>query len=263
MTARSIVWIACLILSLLLSALWARFPELDRDPIQRIALFSCLGLLVVPLVFSFPDLDRRKATWLTLASALALRLTLLPAPVSDDVNRYLWEGQLTRIGENPYAVPANSPLREPYRDAYWEASNHRDRPTAYPPGIQWIFALATAVSYQPASMKALALLGDGITLLLLLRLLRHDGAPVRWAGFYAFNPISLISFAAEAHFDSLMVAAILGAVLAHQRKRGGWSWLLLGLAIQIKIIALLLVPFFARRRNLRHGWILICVLTLP
>ena len=211
MSQRSILWVACLTLAIGLSAVWGQLPLLDSEPLLRVALFAGLGLLCFPLVLLFPDLDRRRSTMLLVAAAVVLRIVVLPSPVSDDVNRYLWEGRLTLAGENPFSALADDPVWKDYQDDYWESINHRDRPTAYPPGIQWIMAGAVGIAYHPASMKALAVLGDLLTLFLLLKLLGLDRSPARWAGFYAFNPVVLISFAAEAHFDRIWPAEVLGS----------------------------------------------------
>jgi len=241
---------------------WSLFPTLDAAPFVRVALFSACGFGMLGLVFFLPDTSDRAARRLILGAAIVLRLLLWPAPVSDDVNRYLWEGQLVRDGGNPYSAPASDVRWENRRDSTWQALNHRDRATAYPPGIQWIMAAATGVSPSLGTFKVLALLGDGITLLLLLGLLRHHGLPVRWAGFYAFNPIVLISFAAEAHFDSLMIAAMLAALLAAGKgKPSAWLWL--GAAIQIKLVCLVLVPLFLTRKLLPGIWMFALILVLP
>ena len=263
MTRRSIIWVACLILAAATCAVWGQLPRLDSTPLLRVALFATLGFLCLPLCSLFPDTDRRQSTMILVAGAVLLRLALLPAPVSDDVNRYLWEGRLTLAGENPFAATADDPVREAYRDDYWAAMNHHNRPTAYPPGIQWIMAAAVAIAYHPLSMKALALIGDLLCLGLILRLLERRTAPVRWAGFYAFNPLVLAAFAAEAHFDSLMVAAILAMLLADHHRRPAFAWLFLGLAIQIKPVAIVLVPLLVTRPNLRGAWAIIPMLILP
>ncbi len=263
MNARSVIWSACLIFATVVCAAWGQFPELDSAPLLRVALFAALGLLLLPLCFLFPDTDRRRSTIILFAGAILLRLAILPAPVSDDVNRYLWEGRLTLAGENPFSVTAADPVREVYRDHYWAAMNHRDRPTAYPPGIQWVMAGVVAISYHPFSMKALALLGDLLCLGLIFRLLEKHAAPVQWAGFYAFNPLVLTAFAAEAHFDSLMVAAILAMLLADHHRRPSLAWLFLGVAIQIKLVAIVLAPLLLTRRNFRGAWLVIPILVLP
>ena len=213
-------------------------------------------------VFLFPETTDRNARRLILLAAILLRLVLWPAPVSDDVNRYLWEGQLVAAGENPYSAPADDPRWESRRDATWQAMNHRDRPTAYPPGIQGIMAATATICPSLKSFKALALLGDLATLLLLFRLMRENSAPLRWAGFYAFNPVILISFAAEAHFDSLMVAVLLAAILtASREKKSAWLWL--GLAIQIKLVCLILIPLFLSKKSIRSSWLILPILILP
>jgi len=263
MHLRTTVWTGCLLAAALLCGTWAALPALESYPLVRIALFLGTGVPMLGLVFCFPDLADRDARRLILAAALLLRLVLLPSPVSDDVNRYLWEGYLVLSEENPYAATADDPRWTGYRDGFWEAMNHRDRPTAYPPGIQWLAAGAVAVAYHPISFKALALLGDIVTLLLLLALVRREHLPIRWVGFYAFNPIVLTAFAAEAHFDSLMVAALLGALYASGKSQTRRAWLWLGVAVQIKLVAVLLVPLLLTRRTVSGLWVFALVLVLP
>ncbi|MGJ8644234.1 MAG: glycosyltransferase [Luteolibacter sp.] len=259
---RSIAWGICLALTAATCVAWSLIPTLDVEALLRIALFATCGFAMLGLVFFFPKVTNRTATQLILLSAVFLRILLWPAPVSDDVNRYAWEGRLTASGGNPYSALADDPRWEDRRDAQWQAMNHRDRPTAYPPGNQWINAATVSISPSLKSFKALALIGDLAVLLLLLKLLRQNAAPIRWAGFWAFNPIVLMSFAAEAHFDSLMVAALLAAILAASReKKSAWLWL--GLAIQIKLVCLILIPLFLTKKLWKGSWLILPVLILP
>ncbi|QTN31346.1 hypothetical protein HZ994_03040 [Akkermansiaceae bacterium] len=240
-SSRTFAWGASIAIIAAACAAWSSLPSLGSCPILRVAIFAAMGIAMLGSVFLFPDGPDRIA--LILIPAILLRIILWPAPVSDDVNRYLWEGQLVAAGENPYAAPADDPRWESLHDSTWQAMNHRDRPTAYPPGVQWIMAATATIYPSLKSFKALALLGDMATLLLLFALLRDNTAPLRWAGFYAFNPVVLIAFAAEAHFDSLMAAALLAAILAASRnKKSAWLWL--ALAVQIKLVCLILAPLF-------------------
>lgn len=259
---RNLAWFACLGIIALACVQWSSLATLESSPFLRVGLFTASGIAMLGLVFFFPDTNDRNARRTILGAAVLFRILLWPAPVSDDVNRYLWEGELVRDGGNPYSAPASDPRWESRRDATWHAMNHHERFTAYPPGIQWIMAGATTISPTLKVFKVLALAGDLATLLLLLGLLRHHAAPLRWAGFYAFNPVVLISFAAEAHFDSLMTAALLAALFASiQKKTSAWLWL--GIAIQIKLVCLVLVPLFITRRALSGIWILLLVLVVP
>lgn len=259
---RSIAWAASLALIAGVCIAWSLLPSIESQPILRTALFATMGFAMLGTVFLFPETTDRNARRLILLAAILLRLILWLAPASDDANRYLWEGQLVAAGKNPYTAPADDPRWQDRRNAIWQAMNHRDRPTAYPPGIEWIMAATTSISPSLKSFKALALLGDLTTLLLLFALLRENAVPIRWIGFYAFNPVILISFAAEAHFDSLMVAALLAAILAASReKRSAWLWL--AIAIQIKLVCIILIPLFLTKKLLRSSWLILPVIVLP
>ncbi|MFK7850329.1 MAG: hypothetical protein AB8D78_05060 [Akkermansiaceae bacterium] len=260
---RTVTWSLCLLLATSTCLAWSLIPSLEALPKTRVALFAITGFAMLGLVFFFPNCSNRNAARLILFSAVLLRLILWPAPVSDDVNRYSWEGKLVASGENPYSAPADHPRWQDRRDETWHAMNHRDQPTAYPPGIQWIMAGAAAIHPSLKSFKVVALLGDFAVLLLIFSLLRENAAPLRWAGFYAFNPVTLISFGAEAHFDSFMIAAFLAAILAATRSKHKTAWLLLGLAIQFKIVAIVLLPLFLNKKSIHSIWVLALVLLLP
>ena len=260
---RTWAWLVFLALTAGLCLMWTLLPPPPAASQIRVSLFALLGLSGLGLVLLFPDISPRRTVPVILIAAVLLRLLLLPAPVSDDVYRYLWEGRLVLAGENPYAATADAPLRVTTRDADWAKMNHRDRLTAYPPGIQWIFAATVSLTSNPLGMKLPALAGDLASLGLLLALLKRRHLPLRWAGFYAFNPVILISYAAEAHFDSLMTAALLAALLAAACQQSVRAWFWLGAAIQIKIVCLCLLPLFLTRRLRRSAWVLLPVLVFP
>lgn len=240
---RLLLWIACVIGTAVLCSVWASLPTLEAFPLCRIPMFAGIGLMMIGLVFSFPELTPGKSRLLIFGAAIILRLTLLPAPVSDDVQRYIWEGQLVAAGESPFAAPANDGRWLSHRNPHWEQMNHRERPTAYPPGALLVMGAASHTSDPAAAFKFVAVAADILSLLLILLMLQRGQLPTRWAGFYAFNPIILISFAAEAHFDSLMVATIIGTLYAACSRRLGAAFLLLAIAVQLKFIAVLLLPF--------------------
>jgi len=195
--------------------------------------------------------------------ALLLRLALLPTAPSDDVNRYLWEGHIVAQGLNPYAAPAADPMWEDHRDSYWEAMNHKDKATAYPPLALGTFALITQISYHPMAFKLCFLAADLLTLGGILSLLKSRGLALGFAGFYAFNPLILFAYAGEAHFDALMVAALVWALVAFQSGRTKWAVSLASIASGIKWITLPLIPFFAKRPRLVEGGLALAVLLLP
>ena len=260
---RTAIWSGFFLLAFVCAVVWGGIPTLQSQPLLRVGLFAVMGLCLPGLVFFFPDISGGRAVALMLGAAILLRVALLPASHSDDVHRYLWEGKLALAGENPYAATADHPSRDSFHDAHRAALNHPDKFTIYPPGSQWLFAAVAAIDYHPRAARVLALLGDCATLLLLLRLLGIECGPLRWAGFYAFNPVVLVGYAAEGHSDSLMMAALLGALLASRTGRHPLAWLCLGCAIQLKLVCVVLVPLFLDRRSWRSVFVILPVLVIP
>ena len=195
--------------------------------------------------------------------ALVARLALFPHPVDSDVYRYLWEGRLVREGYDPYAHIASAPEWAGLHDAYWQGMNQKDLLTIYPPVAEWIFAAAGGVFYHPMALKVMFVAFDLGSIVLLLAMLSSRSQPLRFAGFYAFNPVPLMGFAAEAHFDSMLIFFILLALWLRERRCTAWSWAALGLAVQIKLVAVLLAPLFTRQGGWRKAWAGVLVATLP
>ncbi len=260
-------WAICLLALavLALAADWyASFPDLQAQGLVRIVLWLVFFVCGLVVTFTFPNRLAVPAQ-ITLIFVLALvpRYFLLPAAPTNDINRYLWEGMLLRSGISPYAQTADSPEMEPYRDQFWPEINHKNRTTVYPPLVEYVFAAVGYFSYTTTALKITFILADLATLALLLILLQRHRAPPRWALLYALNPISLISVAAEAHFDALFVLALIAFLLAAETKRLGWAWVLLGIAIQLKLVAILLIPVLGFALGWKKWWGGALALILP
>ena len=236
----------------------------DAPSIWRVILFSTLGFAGSLSVFLIPQFKSKQSVLLAIwIPALLLRLLLLPAAVSDDVSRYLFEGKLVRAGISPYAQTADAESIADYRDAHWAMMNNKDKPTAYPPLAQLAFAVIGAVSYQPLAYKLVFVLADLLTLGAILKLLEMRGLSLAFSGFYALNPVVLIAFAGEAHFDALMVTALIWALYAYEAGRPHPAVAWISLATGIKWITLPLIPFFTARRLVFGTAIALVLLLIP
>ncbi len=264
-SSRTLFWALSLIGGLAAAALYSWVtPTFDALGGPRAVAFFGIGIFGFAMIFLAPrQAGRERGLWILWLPAILLRLALLPAAPSDDINRYVWEGNLVREGISPYAHTADAPEWAAYRDGYWEQMNHRDRLTAYPPIAELIFAATTTGENPIASFKFWILAADLFALFGIVRLLRRRGLQIHYAGFYAFNPVVLVAFAAEAHFDVFLVAPLVWALLAFESGSKRLAVTLAALATGIKWVTLPILPFFARFSLSTAVAIIIAVLGLP
>ncbi len=218
----------------------------------RILCFFLLGIAMFGLVFSWPAIRKIRGQILTIIGiSVLLRVGLFFAAPSDDIYRYLWEGRLILDGVSPYQDVAESEYYDAYKNDLWEQMNHKERLTAYPPLSQYLFAVIYVAGPNAYFFKLIFILLDIAAILLIIKLLINRSLPIRWAGFYAFNPVILASFAAEGHFDIGLVVFLLLTALAIDQKRFLWACALLAMAVQFKIIALIGLPFLFKKAGFK------------
>ena len=102
---------------------------------------------------AFRGLDAQALLWPSLAVAALLRLLLLPLPpsLSEDVERYVWDGRVLTAGWNPYQLAPEASELTPLRDSLWERLPHKEVPTVYPPlaeGLFSLFSLRSSSSFK-------------------------------------------------------------------------------------------------------------------
>jgi hypothetical protein len=235
-------------------------------------------LFALALLLALPGrgLSERAAHRLVLLGGTAVAATGLLAPprTSDDVYRYLWDGQVQAAGISPYAyapvdpalagLRAQAPALFPPHSAHvsctaWDLHQaaqictHINRPTVhtiYPPlGEVWFLLLHALGGTVRVAQVLGALLAVGVTAVL-LRMLRARRAPAAWAGLWAWCPGVAFWSVNDAHIDTLgVLVAVLGLAAATSGRRPGLAGALLGAATAVKLIPALVVPGSLARRG--------------
>jgi hypothetical protein len=213
---------------------------------------------------------RRWAVGLIVVAAIAMRVAALagvPA-LSNDVDRYAWDGHVQASGVDPYRYPPNAPqldrlhLRRLYPAASTCRTLNRDpgcirinRPwdrTIYPPVAEAWFVGVHAVAGdggEARTWQIAGLLVDLATLAVLLALLRSWGRDPRWLALYAWCPAAVLETVQNGHVDGLATLMILGALWA-ARRRPAVAGALLAMATLVKLYPALLMAALL----LRRGW---------
>src|SRR5208283_3829999 len=97
----------------------------------------------------------RAATILLVFAAIAFRATLWPMlpTLSDDLQRYRWDGMVQTLGWNLYAVAPKDPRLIGLWDQHFSVMPAREMPSIYPPASQWVFRATWKLFPGPKEFK--------------------------------------------------------------------------------------------------------------
>ncbi|WP_427892424.1 hypothetical protein ACQHIV_05885 [Kribbella sp. GL6] len=198
---------------------------------------------------------------------------VLQGPItSTDAYRYVWDGRVQLAGHSPYRyVPLDDALAKlrdpvlfpglsaeqrsgvsgiPKDPAQQPVDDVRTRinrpgvPTIYPPVAEAYFA-AVAV-FTPWSAGTLGLQIAAALVAIALTWLLAVQSP-RWAALWGWSPIVALEAGNAAHVDVVAALLITAAVITTAR-RPRLAAVLLGAAGSVKLLPLLLLPAFRRRK---------------
>ncbi len=214
---------------------------------------AVLGLGFVGLAWSSrrlaaAGLDRAEVGRGILLVAALLRLLALPLPatLSDDVERYLWDGRVVTAGFDPYRLAPASEELTALRDTRWQRLPHRDVPTVYPPLALGLFALAGLTPWPFLGLKLALAMADLVGCAWLLRLAETAKLPAERTLWFAWNPLVVLEVAGMGHVDGLAVACAVGAVLAVARGRAALAALATAAGALAKLVPLAAMAGWAR-----------------
>lgn len=164
------------------------------------------------------------ALWLIVAVALLARgiLLFIDPLLSTDIYRYVWDGRVQAAGINPYRYfPAHEALVD-LRDAviYPKVNRAEYAVTIYPPVAQMFYFLVTRLGESVLMMKLALLACEGVTVAIVIALVRRLGQPMTRVVAYLWHPLPIWEIAGTGHVDALMIALMMvGIWLALNERR--------------------------------------------
>ena len=224
--------------------------------VESLLYIVCCFLITRPTSGGAPA---RRLMLLVWVAGIAFRLTVvgIDPTLSDDLNRYRWQGKLQAAGGNPYRETPADPRWESLRDATYARVNRKDLPSIYGPVLEHLYAgyyrlvtwLETDELRQVRLFKLpFALLELGVALAL-VRLLAVMGLPRQWLLIYLWSPLVVVEFWAQGHNDPVAILFLLLALTAALRSRWSWAFAWLTLAVLTKFWPAILWPFFLLRQE--------------
>jgi hypothetical protein len=272
-----LLWFIASVLALFVLGVALAFAATDsKTPVWRlVALVLAMQLpYSVALFAAWRMRHRLDAGWLIAAISLVFRLVLVAAPAtfSDDLFRYIWDGQVLGAGINPYHFSPEALELAWLRGPHWNQINHPALGTIYPPVAQAIFWVVASMQANPTAFKLASALADTVVVCLVILLGGGRLARSRQSGerdkacraaffglVYGLNPLACIETGMSGHLEPFAVGLLLLALFFAGKKRRSIAAFFLGLGAGVKLIPVLLLPAVARRRLV--AW-LICPLVV-
>ncbi|WP_430789789.1 polyprenol phosphomannose-dependent alpha 1,6 mannosyltransferase MptB [Actinoplanes sp. G11-F43] len=182
--------------------------------------------------------------WVT-AGLWALPLVALLPLGSYDIHSYACQGWQQAVGLNPYGGGVDL-LGCPWTDAV--APTWRASPAPYGPVFLVLAAAAAAVGGSltgtVALLRLIAVLGVVAIAWCLPVLARRAGtSPERASWLFLACPLVPVHLISGAHNEAVMIALILGGLVAATGRRALVAGVLLGLAVGVKATAVVVLPF--------------------
>jgi hypothetical protein len=206
-------------------------------------------LLAVALTWRGGFSGRALAAMLVVGALMRLGVLLAPPYLSDDLNRYVWDGRVEAAGIDPYRyVPVDPHLAALRDDTIFPNVNRSTyAPTIYPPVAEYIFLAATRVSESLTWMKATMVAFELVGVVLLLRLLALFQLPLERILVYAWHPLALWEFSGSGHVDAAIVTFVAIALWARRREAAWLTGCALAAAALVKFFPAVLFPALYRR----------------
>jgi hypothetical protein len=192
-------------------------------------------------------------------SARLMSLFFFPA-LSDDIYRFFWDGSLLLSGHSPYGILPADALRfgiDAINEAVFSKLNSPEYYTIYPPVSQGYFAIASLpgdVTEASFILKVLFLCTEMAGLYFIVRLLQEWDIPTHRLSVWWLNPLVIIEAYGNLHFEMVMWVFLVISVYGFIRQKMILSGLFLALSVGVKLLPLMLLPWFLmqsiKRKNL-------------
>ena len=193
----------------------------------------------------------RRAFIAVIAVAALMRLGVLLAPpyLSDDINRYVWDGRVEAAGINPYRYVPVDPHLSALRDGAIFPNVNRSTyaPTIYPPVAEYVFLVTTRISESLTWMKATMVGFEVASVILVLRLLALFRLPRERILIYLWHPLTLWEFSGSGHIDAAVVTFVALALWARRRDAAWLTGCALAAAALVKFLPAVIFPALYRR----------------
>ncbi|MBL7813492.1 MAG: hypothetical protein JNL70_00705 [Saprospiraceae bacterium] len=187
--------------------------------------------------------------------------------LSDDIYRFLWDGHLINLGENPFSYAPqyyfeSQQFSNILTPELYARLNSPTYYSVYPTFCQAVFTVATFLFpksiYGATWVIKCVLFACEIGTLLLMKKMLRDSKNVL---IYALNPLIIIELVGNVHFEASMIFFFIASIYMLQKgdilsqrtplERGG---ILFALSIVSKMLPMMFLPIFFKKLGIKRSF---------
>jgi hypothetical protein len=231
------------------------FPEIaQRERIPAAIFLLAFATLFVLYILAYRICRYHPSVWpasLIILSGLGLALALIttyPVGATDVIDYVSYGEELAHLGANPLVTPPASVEG----GVFTHYSAYRYTTSNYGPVFTWVSALVVRIMGRESlalnllGFKVVAIVAYLVQAMAIYGILRRRQPEFATAGLlmFAWNPLILYEFAANAHNDATMMAFALVGILFWDRRRPFLMTAFLTASLLVKIPTAPLLPLF-------------------
>jgi Glycosyltransferase family 87 len=133
------------------------------------------------------------------------------------------------------------------------ALNNPEVPSPYPAGAQLFFRAITAIDESTFALKMAFVVCEMAIVVVLLDLLRRTRQAVHWVLAFAWHPLLATDVAGSGHVDIVGALLLLVSAVALVRRWRAVAAVSFALAVAVKFLPIVLLPFYWKRIRMRDG----------
>ncbi len=270
MNQKSLFWLAIFVTSILFLGYGINRVTYKYFTPYSFELF--LGFIGVTFACVYKLFHSKSIEWnfkniLILGIGVRVLLFWADPNLSDDFYRFIWDGTLIKNGINPFVFLPSEVIEWPnakelgFTQELYNGFNSQQYYSVYPPVNQTLFYLSALIGNDNKYVSVLVLrffifLAELGSLFALGKLLQRQGISIENLLWYALNPLILLEFTVNLHFESIMVAFMLGALYMLEHKHFAKSGIFWALAICTKLIPIIYLIFLLKRYSVKQ-WLIV------
>ncbi len=222
-------------------------------------------LFFVLFIYVYRQLHTEKTLWFFIGLSILLRLILVFSfpNLSDDIYRFIWDGQLINNSINPFNELPTHYLKKGNEipgltQSLFDELNSPNYFTIYPPICQAIFSIATFLTGNnllgnAIVMKLFLFLFEIGSIFLSIQILQKFQLPKKRVLLYALNPLPIIEICGNLHFEGAMIFFLLLSIYLMQQNKWNLSAIAFSGAILSKLLPLMFLPFLFRNLGFKKS----------